>query len=668
MDKSTTRIESFGERGPIAMKILFSFFFVFYFAFAAELDDSDCQDCHDEVNLESSVHEDLDCTDCHIGVAESGETHEDGFQTGYSDIDESCGGCHEDVDLIYHESIHGLSLYREGADTGAAYCYDCHGSHNILPSDDPRSLVYPLNLAETCGTCHAKKELVEKYNIPNLRPVELFSKSYHAKELKSGKDLMAATCNDCHGVHNIQMSSSPTSTISHANIAKTCGKCHKKIFKAYSRSIHWKALQRGEREAPACVDCHGEHEILVPSDPNSPVSKRSVAEHTCARCHTDERIVQKYGLSYGKVSSYQDSYHGLAVLKGDTKAATCYDCHNAHEILPASDKDASINPDNLQKTCSKCHIDATAAFARSYTHQSVILAEKPVEYYVKMVYIILILVVIGGMIIHNGIIIISQIVKKHRREKSCDYIQRYTKAEVFQHWILIIAFFTLVVTGFALKFQAAFWAKSLTQMGLTEPVRSIVHRVAAVLLIGLSVWHIVQNIATKRGRQMLRAMVPGKKDLVDFWQQMKSCFRPTAPKPRFPRFDYAEKVEYWALIWGTFIMVATGFVLWFPTYFSQYSPPWLIKVSETIHYYEAWLASLAILIWHFFFVIFHPHDFPMNLTWLHGRMTVEDYQRKHPAHWEQIMTEVEEYKQGRREIRDLSYQAREYVRRHGFGR
>jgi cytochrome b subunit of formate dehydrogenase len=100
-------------------------------------------------------------------------------------------------------------------------------------------------------------------------------------------------------------------------------------------------------------------------------------------------------------------------------------------------------------------------------------------------------------------------------------------------------------------------------------------------------------------------------------------------RPIYPRFDYTEKLEYLALIWGTTVMIATGLVLWFPTLVSRYLPSWAFPVSEVIHFYEAWLAFLAILIWHFYFVFFHPEVYPMNTTWLDGKTTTEHAVHKH---------------------------------------
>ena len=98
-----------------------------------------------------------------------------------------------------------------------------------------------------------------------------------------------------------------------------------------------------------------------------------------------------------------------------------------------------------------------------------------------------------------------------------------------------------------------------------------------------------------------------------------------------------EKAEYWALVWGTIVMAFTGFVLWFPTSFTAFLPAWIIIAAETIHLYEAWLASLAIAVFHFFFVIGHPEQYPMSFTWLTGEMTTSEVKEHHAAWYQEVI-------------------------------
>ena len=99
-------------------------------------------------------------------------------------------------------------------------------------------------------------------------------------------------------------------------------------------------------------------------------------------------------------------------------------------------------------------------------------------------------------------------------------------------------------------------------------------------------------------------------------------------RPMFGRFTYAEKMEYWALIWGMFVMGATGLMAWFKVLVPV--PGWWIDVAITIHWYEAILATLAIVVWHLYGVIFDPDAYPMNWAWFDGKMSIEHYEHEHP--------------------------------------
>jgi cytochrome b subunit of formate dehydrogenase len=107
-------------------------------------------------------------------------------------------------------------------------------------------------------------------------------------------------------------------------------------------------------------------------------------------------------------------------------------------------------------------------------------------------------------------------------------------------------------------------------------------------------------------------------------------------KPKLDRFSYIEKAEYWALIWGTIIMSATGFIMWFDNTFIGLFTLLGWEIARTIHYYEAWLATLAIIVWHFYFVIFNPDIYPMNTSWITGKMTEEEMAEEHPVELERL--------------------------------
>ncbi|MBL8017793.1 MAG: hypothetical protein JNK43_11020, partial [Ignavibacteria bacterium] len=139
-----------------------------------------------------------------------------------------------------------------------------------------------------------------------------------------------------------------------------------------------------------------------------------------------------------------------------------------------------------------------------------------------------------------------------------------------------------------------------------------------------------------RGKQLIRDFLPTKKDLTDFRDSMLYLMGRNEEKPRYGRFGYMEKMEYWAVVWGTVIMGATGFILWFENFFLKYVGTTGMDISTTIHYYEAILASLAILVWHFYFIFLNPDVAPMNKAWSKGYLTRHQMENEHPLELEQI--------------------------------
>jgi len=160
--------------------------------------------------------------------------------------------------------------------------------------------------------------------------------------------------------------------------------------------------------------------------------------------------------------------------------------------------------------------------------------------------------------------------------------------------------------------------------------------VAAVVLIITSFYHIYYIIFTERGKQLFKDLLPRWNDVTDALVVLKYNFGFSKTKPKFGRFSYIEKSEYWALIWGNVVMVATGLILWFDNTFMGLLTKLGWDVSRTIHFYEAWLAFLAILVWHIYFVIFNPDIYPMNLAWLKGTITEAEMADEHPLELEAI--------------------------------
>jgi hypothetical protein len=234
-------------------------------------------------------------------------------------------------------------------------------------------------------------------------PLRAYENSVHGIAVLTENNFDAATCVSCHGSHDVRAMGDPDSPINWRNVPETCGQCHGEIMEQYVESIHWTAALKGVRTSPVCTDCHGEHAVQSPEDPDSPVHPLRVSAETCERCHASELLSGKYGIATNRVETFENSFHGLAIRGGSVTAANCASCHGIHNILPSSNPNSLIYPANLSETCGKCHADVEAGFAAGPVHVTSTTAPGKIVFYVKTVYLWLIIVVIGGMILHNGI-------------------------------------------------------------------------------------------------------------------------------------------------------------------------------------------------------------------------------------------------------------------------
>jgi cytochrome b subunit of formate dehydrogenase len=455
--------------------------------------------------------------------------------------------------------------------------------------------------------------------------------------------MKAATCSACHGSHDLLKADDPKSSVNRHNIPTTCGKCHPEEMKKYDAGIHGKAMVGGIRDAPTCIDCHNEHDIEAPSEEGSTVNPTRVVRSTCPRCHDNERIMKRYGVETGRQASYMDSYHGLARAAGSKVVASCTSCHGAHDILPQDDPASTTNHANLPKTCGKCHENASANFAIGAVH---IMPTDPAQKalgIVRMLYIGLISLIIGGMIGHNTLLMIRRSTIKFKHELyGSDTYRRFSTGMIIGHVVLTIAFIALSVSGFALRYPESWWARQLFQGDTGLAARGVIHRIAAIVLVAVSIANAAYLIGTKAGRKELWSLTMGIKDLKDLFLNLAFIFGLKRTEPAFDRYSYIEKFEYWGMWWGTFLMVVTGFSMWFVNIFLKFLPKVALDIVALIHFYEAWLAVLTIVVWHLYYMIFDPQTYPMNWSWITGRITLDDFKERHPLEYERELAKKSE--------------------------
>ncbi len=578
------------------------------------------------------------CIDCHSDIEEL--PHKPDLQKV------ECGMCHGAAQEEYDNSIHGQAL-AEGKED-APTCQRCHGSDNLLSASDPDSPVHRMNIANLCGECHSDPNIMGKYNLADSLKEDLYRQGVHAAEVMAGNE-NAPTCVSCHGYHEILPLRNPESPTNFMNVANSCGECHKSQKIQYMESVHGKSAMSGHKDAPVCTDCHGEHAIFRTEDERSPVSFFNLSENTCGRCHSSIVINEKFDIKSGKVNNFLRSYHGLALQRGSKKVANCGSCHGNHLILPSSDPRSTVSPERLVETCGNCHPGISANVLAAPIHSEVTIRSDTIVAWVPRIYIPLIIIIIGGMLIHNGMILWALMKEKFRREEELPKYQRFTTFEIICHILLTISFILLVITGFALVNPRSWWVVMLSYLQFTEEVRALLHRIAGVMLIGTSIIYAFYMVFHPRGRREFVEFMARPRDLVHVWQNFQYYRGKRKEPPKFGRYDYTEKMEFWALVWGVIIMAVTGFILWFPILSFQYLPKWAIDIAELIHYYEAVLATLAIVVWHFFFVIFHPEEYPMSVTWLTGNMPVDQLKKRHPLEYEEVKFKLEGNNTGKNE-------------------
>jgi formate dehydrogenase gamma subunit len=522
--------------------------------------------------------------------------------------------CHGDKTLTTTNSAgKEISLFVDEAKLKASVhktnlCVSCHSDITTKHPDD-NVPAKPAN----CSACHEKQ-------------TASYGASVHGLALAAGRR-DAATCSDCHDGHTIVPPASAESPLHFSRLAETCGVCHDQAAKDVEESVHGKAVAAGHRDAPTCTDCHSEHKI-VGLKGSSPMK---VSAEICSNCHSSERLNTKYNLPPDRVRTFFDSYHGLAAAYGSTLAANCASCHGVHKILPSSDPRSTIYSTNLAVTCGKCHPGATDNFAQSKIHVDISKADsggdlgEQANWWVRRIYLFLIVGTIGFMLAHNGALFMKKVAARYRQTRFAhtrmDFSQRW------QHMVLAVSFILLAVTGFALKFPDSWVAKLL---GSNEMFRRWSHRIAGVVLLAVGVYHIYYVIARKEGRQLVKDLFPAKKDIVDLAQNAKYLSGMNDQKARIGRFGYAEKMEYWAVVWGTIIMGVTGLMIWFKMDVTRFLPRWAVDVALTIHYYEAILACLAIVVWHFYHVIFDPDVYPLHWACWNGKVTEHWQEDEHP--------------------------------------
>ena len=610
---------------------------------------SECMDCHEagfkarkkgqskewvgvrpEV-FAKSVHGKLNCVDCHNTLKET--PHASRLPPA------QCASCHEKPAAQFAASIHGLS--QKLGNTEAASCTTCHGSHDMVPVKQADSPVFKLNLPKTCGTCHDDPKLAKDFRMGQTAAAEHYLDSIHGRALVRMGLIVAPSCNDCHGVHDIKRSIDKDSHSNHANIAKSCGACHLGIEEIYNASMHGQLLFKGDKQGPVCTDCHSAHDIEKPATAHF----KGLSDLSCGKCHQD------------RLTHYRDTYHGKAMALGQPNVASdvaaCYDCHGHHDVFPVSDPRSRLSKEKIQQTCAQCHPGVGPKFTDFQPHANPLdKANYPV---LNKVFLFMTSLLIGTFAffgLHTVFWLFRSIYlyltdSKTFREavikSSTDDVQytRFSPFERFLHMLVVTSFLLLVITGMPLKFYYSDWAKVIFNIIGGAGVARSLHHLGAIVTFAYFVLHLSERAAAVwkqrkairhpgTGRISIRliwntvfgpdSMVPSIQDWRDFVAHNRWFFG-KGPRPQFDRWTYWERFDYLAVFWGVALIGVSGLILWFPRFVTLFLPGWAINIAQVIHSDEALLAAGFIFTFHFFNTHFRIEKFPMDTVIFSGRIS-----------------------------------------------
>ncbi len=589
----------------------------------------------DEAKFKASVHGTNNCVQCHLDLAMRWEHPEDNHRVEPV----NCTACHTNEAAQYAGSIHGFNHQKGGI---AAACSDCHGKHDMAPVKSLDSPVFKLNLPQTCARCHNDPKLTEQYRMRLPEAASQYLDSIHGKGLIKMGLIVAPSCNDCHGVHDIIPGTYTNSPVSKANISRTCGKCHVKIEATYNKSVHGQLHVKGDPRGPVCTDCHSAHAIERPGKSGH---FKSLSDERCGKCHQD------------RLAFYRETYHGKAMALGQANAApdvaACFDCHGHHDVLKAADPKSRLSPANIVGTCKTCHPKANVGFTQYKPHANPMdRVNYPVLHGVFVGMTGLLIGVFGFFGAHTGLWlfrsgwVFMHDSKKFREarvevQQGDEWFTRFVPFERFLHLLVVTSFLLLVTTGMPLKFFDSQWARVLFDlMGGPQVARSLHHFGAIITFLYFGL-HMAQLVgATWRNRDSMRdpktgrfslrrmigglfgpnSMIPTLQDFRDFVAHQKWFFG-KGPKPQFDRWTYWEKFDYFAVFWGVFAIGVSGLIMWFPEWFTQFMPGWIINIALIVHSDEALLAAGFIFTIHFFNTHFRLEKFPMDTVIFSGRIS-----------------------------------------------
>ena len=516
-----------------------------------------------------------------------------------------------------------------------------------------------------CISCHAGIVNLRRHAAGEEKPAPVSCGSCHEKiasDYRSNFHYIQEDfrCYDCHrDIHAVKPVDRKQFKCS---IIEKCTQCHSN--EEYVAAGHSEAVLKGNQDAAACSDCHGLHDTRVyhTSLEKYPSEARAFYTEKCKRCHADEAMMKRNNLSADLVRYYEETYHGRVQNVGyASRVAGCADCHTTHNILPKSDPRSSIHPSNLIENCGRCHTGFHARFVDYKAHPNYRDRKNYPSLFWTFVFMSGLL---GGTFLffwtHTFLWWRKTYWETHRMEKlgirpeftlnpeeRLQRVQRFSPKERILHVLLILSFFTLVMTGFPIKYPEAAWSRILIDLWGGADQAALFHRGAALVLIAIVAyvaWMSFKFLFPKgqgargwTGRLLgPDSLFPNLKD----WEDLKGMFRwffDRGEMPKFDRWTYWEKFDFMAVFWGMFAIGGSGLLLWKPEWSSYVVPGGVLNIASMVHSEEALLAALFIFTVHLFNTHFIPTKFPMDRIIFTGTYSMEELQTQKPLEYNRLV-------------------------------
>ena len=504
-----------------------------------------------------------------------------------------------------------------------------------------------------CRNCHQENKRPARYDA--IRP---WLKSRHAeagvacvdchlkKEMEKEDFYKAVTATTKESAHAF-MVERPAAKETKMYFVGVCGGCHKERLDEFNASVHGIANRKGK--SISCIDCHDPHSVSAASNTDSRLYKGNDLK-TCGRCHKD------------MLDSYMSTFHGKQFVLGNTLAPTCAYCHMGHE-LPPDDPGSALNAKNIGNICAGCHGEAAALgpdademmihtlsrdSTRKVTHfrDPVAFGLFSIASVINSSYITMIIGVVGFFTLMStrDFIKKTKMTYSHGPGSEEKTINRFSLAWRLQHFFWAIAFIVLAATGLSLKFPDSVFSGAIVWAAGGPAMRSVIHRIAAVVFIGTALAHIIPYVLLRRppGKVIL-----SKKDFLDALLHLSYLFDRTDNMPLMGRYTWYQKLEYWATVVGACIIISTGFLMWGFVPLIKKIPISLLYYAQMIHGWEAILAVLVIFVQHIYQTVLNPLVFPMDFSWLTGRTKYAVMEHEHPLELMEIESKRRgEYREG----------------------